>query len=725
MSSKGSKRKRLSAVGFTKNPDGSKNAAEFLDENDDEAEKLQVKKAKEAGEFKTPAKKAKRVSMAPERMEMDKSDEDVTSSQRSQAPQPTQPLSNQQLSDLYAQCLRLCNENKVNQKNSWNLKLIEYIDDVLDRQEKDTAEVLGTNFQVASCTLDASVKIYSYRVDSVHSEAYKMLGGLARTEGGEEEEENAAKAGDEGGDEEDKAFEGEKKDEKETAKRIKAYRGVNTLETNINNLNAKKIDLEFSVDPLFRKTSAAFDEGGAKGLLLNHLNVHNGCTIVFDSSDAVDEESSITRSSDSKVDLSDLAVMFKNIAKTARKYKICPQYADFDFGGEVKDLQEVQIAAEEEILLNDNFKQDEPDELEIQAGDDGGEVEAGWGLPEVSDFDHNLEAQELKLAQVIENQIFPANNVDDVVYQLVDVEPDEYNYFDKNALSNLNWAGPNHWKFKTKKSQLPKNANAEEAAEAEDEMSKKEKKRRKADLIDFSAEFDFGDIFDHGTKNYSTIQLPKAADPAGLFLPEDYHYDFQNFRMLFNKPVSIAMRALRKVGNEIVAENGGGAGLEDSFMPMENRDEEQIGNDMGNPIGSEFMGLGADDDDIDMAPAQLLDTSQMVENTAGQSIAEPRKIEKISINYARTAKIVDVKALKRNMWRQLATDPTTNSSQSDKVPEAKPFQDVMSEMPKLVDKAALKEISVPYYFICLLHLANEKNLELTQTNLDELTIQQN
>jgi hypothetical protein len=81
-------------------------------------------------------------------------------------------------------------------------------------------------------------------------------------------------------------------------------------------------------------------------------------------------------------------------------------------------------------------------------------------------------------------------------------------------------------------SQVPKTANAEEAAEAEDEMSKKEKygnsfnsfnctrkitrilfrKRRKADLIDFSAEFDFGDIFDHGTKNYSTTQLPKASD---------------------------------------------------------------------------------------------------------------------------------------------------------------------------------------------------------------------
>ena len=38
----------------------------------------------------------------------------------------------------------------------------------------------GTNFQVASCTLDAGVKIYSYRVDSVHKDTYKVLGSLGR-----------------------------------------------------------------------------------------------------------------------------------------------------------------------------------------------------------------------------------------------------------------------------------------------------------------------------------------------------------------------------------------------------------------------------------------------------------------------------------------------------------------------------------------------------------------
>ena len=63
---------------------------------------------------------------------------------------------------------------------------------------------------------------------------------------------------------------------------------VNTIEPNIEALNAKKGDIAFMVDPLFRKTSAAFDQGGVKGLLLNHLEVQEGCALVFDSADAVD-----------------------------------------------------------------------------------------------------------------------------------------------------------------------------------------------------------------------------------------------------------------------------------------------------------------------------------------------------------------------------------------------------------------------------------------------------
>ena len=36
------------------------------------------------------------------------------------------------------------------------------------------------NFQKASCTLDASVKIYSYRVDDTYTSSYKILENLNR-----------------------------------------------------------------------------------------------------------------------------------------------------------------------------------------------------------------------------------------------------------------------------------------------------------------------------------------------------------------------------------------------------------------------------------------------------------------------------------------------------------------------------------------------------------------
>jgi condensin complex subunit 2 len=72
----------------------------------------------------------------------------------------------------------------------------------------------------------------------------------------------------------------------------------------------KKFDLEFSVDPLFKKTSADFDEGGAKGLLLNHLSLDGEGRIVFDAGDTVleedEEEAEISKDEGLDLDLTDL-----------------------------------------------------------------------------------------------------------------------------------------------------------------------------------------------------------------------------------------------------------------------------------------------------------------------------------------------------------------------------------------------------------------------------------
>lgn len=96
---------------------------------------------------------------------------------------------NANLSELYQKAIRLNAENKINAGNSWNLALIENMDkvvaldaDAMDGSDGENNNNNRVNFAKASCTLDASVKIYGYRVDDVHLTSYKVLANLNRTD---------------------------------------------------------------------------------------------------------------------------------------------------------------------------------------------------------------------------------------------------------------------------------------------------------------------------------------------------------------------------------------------------------------------------------------------------------------------------------------------------------------------------------------------------------------
>lgn len=131
------------------------------------------------------------------------------------------------------------------------------------------------NFQRASSTLDGCVKIWTSRVDSVGTETGKLLSNLASDGRDAEDEEPTSDNPD--------AHEPSQKRRKAT------HRSESTLAKNAAQLKSKKLDLEFSVDPLFRKTCEDFDEGGAHGLLMNHLSLGVGSEgalrVIFDASD--------------------------------------------------------------------------------------------------------------------------------------------------------------------------------------------------------------------------------------------------------------------------------------------------------------------------------------------------------------------------------------------------------------------------------------------------------
>ena len=110
----------------------------------------------------------------------------------------------------------------------------------------------------ASCTLDASVKIYSNRVDDTYASSHRILESLSRNGTSNEEDAGEQK--------------GPKAKAKVGSKVSSARLNVGeTIETNLNNINAATLENDYSVDPIFHKMSKAFDEGGAKGMLMYHL----------------------------------------------------------------------------------------------------------------------------------------------------------------------------------------------------------------------------------------------------------------------------------------------------------------------------------------------------------------------------------------------------------------------------------------------------------------------
>jgi len=205
------------------------------------------------------------------------------------------------------------------------------------------------NFQRASCTLDGCVKIWTSRVDSVNDETNKLLRGVRDGPGGGDTDNEDDPDGADGG------------PGSQRTQRKGTHRAEATLAKSAAQLRSKKLDLEFSVDPLFKKTCADFDEGGAHGLLMNHLSLGvgidgGGLRVVFDASDAVaksgDDEEADEVEPPETVDLSELrgriaswgtlnlladaflpqAQFFPNLDDLDYK-SIVPSLRDFSFSG--------------------------------------------------------------------------------------------------------------------------------------------------------------------------------------------------------------------------------------------------------------------------------------------------------------------------------------------------------------------------------------------------------
>ncbi|NXN25664.1 CND2 protein, partial [Nycticryphes semicollaris] len=609
---------------------------------------------------------------------------------------------NAQISDHYSTCIKLSTENKITTKNAFGLHLIDYMTEILKKKDSEL-----TNFKIAAGTLDASAKIYAVRVDAVHAVAYKVLGGLGRDLSPTKNVESPER-----GD----------SSNPETVKRVqkKKKHSFKTIEQNLNNINVSEANRRCEIDPMFLKTVASFDECSTAGIFLTGLRTQNcHSELLFDSKIVpLPSSETVTLPNSDPVKVIDLKLL---LTQCIEKRPICSSLAGFQFTKWDAESHDESVSA-----LLDKFKSDQVFDIDAEIDSD---VEDCAPAPPDDDFNSASPRSTAadKIGEFIENlnsfgTVNQSKRTDSDPFREGDIgsmclhlsmKPGEYSYFSPRTLSM--WAGPDHWRFKPR-----------HKPDANSERETKKRCTKKAFEVNFDEDIDFEAYF---RKTKASVTLAKSIleseNTKSTTLPADFNYDPSNILQLFLKPAVKLCRTSEANTSldhedEISEYDYNNPNDTSNFCPAlqaadsdDDNDPVQFMGQMGefnlstHPEGQELNGL-VGDANMTMYGEQNL-------------IAEPQKVNKIAIQYAKTAKKMDMRRLKKNMWDLLTDEQKKESAAEVNAEEEedlsvvageKVFSNITKELLHRLPSAMAKNLSVPLAFVCLLHLANEKNLKL-------------
>jgi len=317
-------------------------------------------------------------------------------------------------------------------------------------------------------------------------------------------------------------------------------------------------------------------------------------------------------------------------------------------------------------------------------------------------------------------------------------------FIDPSALekfvSGNNWAGSAHWKKSSaaRKKQMQKE-NMDSNLQPETMVTSK--KKTKETIIKYV------DLYKETPEMESLLEAPKKSrktrnDPLQLTeatkkknmktnncLPFDSSISLRDLTSLFGRPNDQIMRtAAVSALTEESTNRRKTVAFYDTAVPFDD------GVDDSYDDGPAFN-FTADED------GGRVDDFTESTNFIEKNIEGVRLIEKVSIGYATVAKRVDVRSLKKNLWAELEArigdeeknaevqeeDSVSTLLTSFSVPVEREaatvsspeqsqvsFQSIVNTMDS---KQTQADATVPFYFICLLHLANEKGLYLDSSGM--------
>lgn len=226
-----------------------------------------------------------------------------------------------------------------------------------------------------------------------------------------------------------------------------------------------------------------------------------------------------------------------------------------------------------------------------------------------------------------------------------------------------------------------------------------------------------------GSKKMKKDQYQMSQAEKDFLLPPDANVDISQLTRLFSRPNAVVRKS--SIGSkEHASKTVGFYDVEVNPLGFENDDENNFGE---NDDGGFTFAYGGEDDEF-----RDDDADYNIE------FDEVRKVEKIDIAYATVAKKVDVRRLKQDLWAELEDKTAwsappdeivgTEEEKGDDIYEAEPpkgeprfvsFKETVDRMEKAQSQS---DVTVSFYFICCLHLANEKGLKLDSTGLEDFMI---
>lgn len=574
-------------------------------------------------------------------------------------------LTDWHLAEHYANCIRLANENKITTKNAFSLHLIDHLSEVLDFKNGKT------DFQSASCTLDASAKIYAHRVDRIHSEAFAIAGGLGAISKPKKSE--------------DKENEDPQKEvEAEATKKAPKGKSGSTLVRNPKTITSEKVETVKCVDVLLESIRANKVEGTTDSFFLSNMCFRNDTgELLSDFSPMAEPDAT-----------------WYNLVKTPRdllqnilhnRMGICPDDGlchlwNSHLGVEQQRCSDTLECSD--VRVNDTTG---PDLISEPAGEmmpsfcDNEDIRDCGDAVLHDDDDFYEDCPPEKLTRL--------DNSPDVTRFLAPV-PGDYSYFTKPLSSAP--AGPEFWRLRLANRGKP---------------TVPEKGRRKAEkvvpLLDIDQLVSDPAFFTRPAResvlNKSTLASWKA---SRFLLPQDWYggsLDLGSF--ILSKE-----RKLTKIATTCspeVTEAPGDFGYEandDNFCPDVNEDSNMS---IEEAAAAQSVAVVEDEE---VAPFPDFTTN----------VSFVPKTAKPQIQFSRVIKRFDMGQMKRAMWETLTSgiesqenmDTDSEAAVSPSGGKRRTFSGMYKDLPAKLNSLNRENISIPVAFCAVLHLAAEKGIYL-------------